>query len=248
MPNAELRTFAVTAARANEKHPPVVNAAGKSVREINREIRDLVASGCREIEIQEPAAQHNLGVGIVEPVALRFGGSVGYYCGGMGDGPDVTIQGSAGWGVGEGILSGSVVVEGNAGNGAGAAIRGGTVVVKGDAGARAGVSIKGGTLIVGGSCGYMTGFMGQKGTIVVCGDTEEALGDSMYETVLFVGGEIGGLGTDTEAAAASAEELCFLRAALAPYGLPVDRDWKRVVSGRKMWNFDKHEAVWREIL
>jgi glutamate synthase domain-containing protein 3 len=138
-----------------------VNAAGKSVRDINRQIRNIIAEGCREIRIENPGAQHNLGVGIVEPVALHFAGSVGYYCGGMGDGPTVTIEGSAGWGVAEGIMSGTVVVHGNAGNGAGAGIRGGTVVVHGDTGARAGVSLKGGTLVIGGDCGYMTGFMGQ---------------------------------------------------------------------------------------
>lgn len=226
----------------------VVNGAGKSVREINRKIRALIAAGCREIRVEEPGAQHNLGVGIVEPVRLHFEGSVGYYCGGMGDGPAVTIQGSAGWGVAEGILSGSVVVEGSAGNGAAAAIRGGTVVVKGNAGARAGVSIKGGTLIIGGDCGYMTGFMGQKGTIIICGDAEEALGDSMYETVLFVGGKIADLGTDTVISDASPDELCFLQSALAPHGISALCDWRRVVSGRKMWNFDKNEAVWREIV
>jgi glutamate synthase domain-containing protein 3 len=211
-----------------------VRAGGKSVREINREIRGLIALGCREIRIEEPDAQHNLGVGIVEPVALHFDGSVGYYCGGMGDGPRITIAGSAGWGVAEGILSGSVVVEGSAG--------------KGDAGARAGVSIKGGVLLIGGDCGYMTGFMGQKGTIVVCGDAGEAFGDSMYETVLFVGGAIADLGTDAVVEELSKEDLRFLHDTVTAHGLRADRDWKKVVSGRKMWNFDKHEAAWREIL
>jgi glutamate synthase domain-containing protein 3 len=226
----------------------IVDCDEKSVREINREIRAHVANGVGDIRILNPAARHNLGVGIVQPVTLRFEGSVGYYCGGMGDGPMVRALGCAGWGVAEGILSGTVVVEGNAGNGAGAAMRGGTVVVKGDAGARAGVSIKGGTLVIGGDCGYMTGFMGQKGTIIIGGDTGEALGDSMYETVLFVGGAIGDLGNDTVIAEVTPEDLHFLQATLTPHGLPAERDWKRVVSGRKMWNFDRQEAVWREIL
>ena len=58
----------------------------------------------------EPGAQHNLGVGIVEPVRLQFEGSVGYYCAGMSDGPTVAIRGSAGWGVAEGMPCSSGVL------------------------------------------------------------------------------------------------------------------------------------------
>ena len=42
----------------------------------------------------------------------------------------------------------------------------------------------------------MAGFMGQKGTLVVCGNTGHAFADSMYATTCYVGGTIGGLGTD----------------------------------------------------
>jgi glutamate synthase domain-containing protein 3 len=103
-------------------------------------------------------------------------------------------------------------------------------------------------LLIGGDCGYMTGFMGQKGSIIVCGDAGEALGDSMYETVIFVGGSIQDLGNDAVVETPTAEDLRFLQETLAPHSLNADRDWKKVVSGRKMWNFDKHEDVWRAIL
>ena len=43
---------------------------------------------------------------------------------------------------------------------------------------------------------FMTGFMMQKGRIIVCGDVGEAVGDSMYEGTIYVGGEIGSLGAD----------------------------------------------------
>ena len=221
---------------------------GKSVREINREIRQQIAAGETDIRILNPEARHNLGVAIVEPVTVHFAGSVGYYCGGMGDGPTLRVQGSAGWGVAESILGGLVIVEENAGNGAGAAMRGGVVVVRGDAGARAGISIKGGTLLIGGECGAMTGFMGQKGTIIVCGDAGEALADSMYETVVFVGGKIDSLGTDAVLEEPTETDLQFLKDSLLPRDLPTDRDWKKIVAGRKLWNFDKREAAWREIL
>ncbi len=225
-----------------------IDCTGKETRQINREIKDHLTAGVSEIDVLATEARHNLGIALLTSVTLRFQGSVGYYCAGLSDGPTVTITGSAGWGVAEGLMAGTVVVEGNAGNGAGAAMRGGTVVIKGDAGARAGASIKGGILIVGGDTGIMTSFMGQKGTIIVCGDAEPGFGDSMYETVLFLGGECAELGSDTEVSEPTDAERAMLAESLEPYGLGPKIAWKRVVSGRKLWNFDKKSAVWRTIL
>jgi len=225
-----------------------VHCDGKTTREINREIQQRIAEGYADIRILDPGARHNLGVAIREPVRLRFEGSVGYYCAGMIDGATVEVRGSAGWGLAESMMGGTVVVEGSAGNGAAAAIRGGTVVVKGDTSARAGISMKGGTLLIAGDCGYMTGFMGQKGAIIVCGNAGPALADSLYETVVYVGGKIADLGSDAVIEELTEEDIRFLRDSLAPHGLDAERDWKKIVAGRKLWNFDKQEATWREIL
>src|SRR5438105_3700853 len=116
----------------------IVHCEDKTTRDINREIRQRIAEGATEIHVLGPAARHNLGVAILEPVCLRFEGSTGCYCAGMMDGATVEVRGSAGWGLAESMMSGTVLVAGSAGNGAAAAIRGGTVVVQGDAGARAG--------------------------------------------------------------------------------------------------------------
>lgn len=226
----------------------VIDCRGKSTREINRELRSGIADGCLQFRITEPEARHNLGVALLQPVGVHFSGSVGYYCAGMSDGAHVEVTGSAGWGLAECMLGGSVVVHGSAGSGAAASIRGGTVVVHGDVGARAGCAMKGGTLIVGGNCGYMTGFMGQKGTIIVCGDAGAALGDSMYETEIYVGGSIEELGNDAVIEDPTAEELSDLHAALTQHGLHAGRRWKKVLSGRKLWTFDRTEALWREAL
>ena len=227
-----------------------VDCEGKTTHEINQAIRSLIAAGDMDIRVLNPAARHNLGVGLVQPVRLTFEGSVGYYCGGMGDSPTVEVQGSAGWGLAEGVLSGTVVVQKNAGNGAGAAIRGGTVVVRGDASARAGVSMKGGAVVVGGSAGYMTGFMMQKGAIIVLGDTGAALGDSLYEGRIFVAGQIGELGNDAVPAEVTEDDRGFLTATLEPFGYnAAGYDFQKVVAGRKLWNFDKHDfETWRVAL
>jgi len=228
-----------------------ITCEGRTTREINAEIKRLAASGEREIVVKNPGARHNIAVAVLQPARIRIEGSVGYFCAGLSDGPTVEIAGSAGWGLAESMLTGQIMVRGSAGNGAAAAIRGGTVVIHGDAAARLGVSIKGGTVIVAGNCGYMAGFMGQKGTLIVCGDAGDAFADSMYETECFVGGEIAGLGTDAVVESPSAEEIARLDSTLAQY-LPESRrgqDFKKVVSGRKLWNFDKREwKVWQEAL
>ena len=223
----------------------------KATREINREVRELIASGESRIDIRNPGARHNLGVALVDPVHVVIDGSVGYYCAGMMDGATIEINGSAGWGLAESMMAGKVIVHGNTGNGTAASIRGGVAVVEGHASARLGVAMKGGLVVVGGDCGYMAGFMGQKGTMIICGDTGEAFADSMYELVCFVGGEVGDLGNDAVIEEPSGEEFLYLKTALSEH-LGEDRDvsgFKKVAAGRKLWNFDKNErAAWREAL
>jgi methylamine---glutamate N-methyltransferase subunit B len=229
-----------------------ISCGARATREINAEIRRAIAAGDSEIVVKDPGARHNLAVAILEPVHIRVAGSAGYFCGGLIDGARIVVEGSAGWGLAESMLSGEVTVRGSAGNGAAAAIRGGTVVIHGDAAARLGVSMKGGTVLVAGNCGYMAGFMGQKGRLVVCGDAGDAFADSMYETVGFVGGSIAGLGTDAVIENPSREDAEWLDATLAQYLPEVERrgeHFKKIVAGRKLWNFDKREwKVWQEAL
>ena len=102
-----------------------VNCTDKTPREINQQIRHLIAQGARDILVRGPQARHNLGVAVLQPVRLVFDGSVGYYCAGMIDGPRVEIRGSTGWGAGESMLAGTVIIEQNAGNSTAASMRGG---------------------------------------------------------------------------------------------------------------------------
>jgi len=196
--------------------------------------------------VRHPAARHNLAVAVLSDVSISIEGPVGYYCGGMSDGVRLEIHGSAGWGVAEGLLSGTVVIDGHAGNAAAASIRGGEVVVRGDAAARAGIAMKGGLLVIGGSAGYMTGFMMQRGTIVVCGDAGDGIADSMYEGVVYVGGAIAELGSDTVVSDAGSAELAEIGDMLARFGLKGPDTFCKIVSGRKLWNYDRSEReLWK---
>lgn len=226
-----------------------IQALGKSSREINQKIKELVASQQKEIRVLGCQGQHNLAAGIVTPVSIDFEGSVGYYCGGLIDGPELEIRGSAGWGLGESMMSGTIRVRGSVGNGCGASMRGGTLVVHGSAAARAGVGMKGGLLILEEDCGYMTGFMMQRGIIIVCGKGGPALADSMYEGCVYVGGEIEELGNDAVVEDPDEADEKFLQETLRSWEIRAERPFKKVVSGRRLWNFDKKEIeLWREAL
>ncbi len=226
-----------------------VDAHGKSTREVNEEIRALIASGQSEIEVVNPGSRHNLAVGILEPARIVFRGDVGYFCGGLSDGLDLEIEGDAGWSLGADMMGGKIVVHGSSGSSTAPSIRGGLVVVEGSAGARTAIAVKGGTIVVGGSTGYMTGFMMQKGRLIVCGDAAGAFGDSMYEGELLCGGRIEDLGSDTLLEEPSDAELAEVTEVLEPFGLGPKNEWKKVRSAGKLWRYDKREfAVWKEAL
>jgi glutamate synthase domain-containing protein 3 len=226
-----------------------IDCQGKTTRDINRELRAAVAAGQTRLHLLHPDARHNLAVALLQLVQVVIEGSVGYYVAGMMDGAHVEVRGSAGWGAAESMMDGSLIIDGNAGSGVAASIRGGTVVVRGDAAARAGVSMKGGTLLIGGSCGYMAGFMMQKGRIIICGNAGEALADSMYEGVVYVGGNIAALGNDAVIEEPTAEETASLQELLTTYNLTGPRSFRKVVSGHKLWNFDRKELeIWKAAL
>jgi methylamine---glutamate N-methyltransferase subunit B len=227
----------------------VIDCSRHSTREINQAIKRAAADGAPEIRLANPAARHSLAVAVMHPIRIVFDGPVGWYCGGMCDGPDIVVEGGCGWSLAENLMSGSVTVHGHAGSSAGATIRGGRVVVEGDAGARSGISMKGGTLVVGGSVGYMSGFMMQRGTMIVCGDAADGIGDSMYEGSIFVGGTIEGLGADAVEGELTDADRELLDRELEAHGMDASRSWTKLVAGRRLWNFNKHEYdEWRHAL
>jgi glutamate synthase domain-containing protein 3 len=254
-----------------------IDGKNKDARVINKEIKDAVNDGYKDITVLNPGSKHNLAVALIDPnspwskdhgfqpaplekygwkpgvsitdVKLTFDGSVGYYCAGMCDGPEIHVTGRAGWAVAENLMSGTVIVEKVAGSSTGSCLRGGTLVVKGNAGGRTGLQQKGGTIIIGGDSGFNTGFMMQQGRMVVCGDITHGAGDSMYDGEIFVGGKIGSLGIDTKLVQPSQEEIAGINILLKRYGLnPKNRDWKKIVAGKQLYNYDKLEPLDRRMI
>lgn len=227
-----------------------IDAAQLTTREINQELRRLADQGCVSVTVHNPSAKHNLGVALGGSMEVVFAGSVGYYCGSLGArDPRIIIQGNAGWSTGADLMSGFVRVEGNSGGSTAASARGGTIVVTGNSGSRTGIAMKGATVLIGGSVGYMTGFQMQHGTIVVCGDAGDGFGDSMYQGTLYCGGNIAGLGADTQVTEPTDDERSWLKESLGEQGLDYDRPWQKVTSAGKLWRFDKNDfETWRQAL
>ena len=223
-----------------------IDLASTSLRELNQRLHGLTgaAGEPHRIVVANPRGLHNIAVGLDAPVEVLVEGHAGYYCAGMNKQADVRVTGNVGPGVAENMMSGSVIVEHNASQYAGATARGGLLVIRGNAAGRCGISLKGADLVVDGSIGAMGAFLAQTGRMVVCGDTGDGLGDSIYETRLYVRGKVAGLGADCIEKEMREEHLAELRELLERAGVS-DADaseFHRYGSGRKLYNFDIDHA------
>lgn len=216
--------------------------AQTSLRELNAFLhREALTGKVKKVVVTHPDGAHNIAVGLNCPIEVEVDGHAGYYAGGMNKAASITVTGSAGTGVAENMMSGRVHVKGFASNGAGASMHGGLLVIDGDAGLRCGISLKGGDIVVGGSVGSFSAFMAQAGRMVICGDAGDALGDSLYEAVLYVKGTIKSLGADARIEAMAEADYHAVKALLDAAGMNHDpKDFKRVASARSLyhWNAD----------
>lgn len=229
-----------------------------STREINQQLKSLPAAGITEIEVLNPAARHNLGVGIraesqeygrltVPSAKIYFRGPVGYYCGGLSDGVNIEIEGPCGWSVGENLMAGQIIVRGNASANAGASAHGGKICILGNAGPRTGISLKGATLIVTGNVGHSSAFMMQQGRLIICGNAGPNLGDSIYDGEIFVGGAVNSLGADARFEPLVDSDWQMLHQELRPWGVAAEAyDFKKIICAKELYHFQaKDFAKWK---
>jgi methylamine---glutamate N-methyltransferase subunit B len=174
-----------------------VDLAQDSVRSLNSSLHALTAdTNETHWRVVNPRGQHSVAAGLDHPILVEIDGHVGYYCAGMNKRATVVVDGNAGQGVAENMMSGKVWVKGDVSQAAGATGCGGLLVIDGNASARCGISMKGIDIVVKGSVGHMAAFMAQAGNLVVLQDAGEALGDSIYEAQLFIRGKVQSLGAD----------------------------------------------------
>jgi glutamate synthase domain-containing protein 3 len=221
-----------------------IDLSSATVRDLNQALHDQAKQlEEREWRVTNSGGKHNLAVGLNEALSIDVEGHAGYYCAGMNQKACITVHGNVGVGVAENMMSGVVRVKGSASQAAGATAHGGLLVIEGDAGARCGISMKGIDIVVGGNIGHMSCFMGQAGRLVVCGDAGDALGDSLYETRIYVKGTVKSLGSDCIAKEMRAEHLEELKELLNRAGFNEDpASFKRYGSGRELYNFKVDNA------
>ena len=223
----------------------VFDVAASSVRSLNAALHTLAPNDNRTLwRVLNPRGQHALAVGVDSPVRIEIAGHVGYYCAGMNKGATVLIEGNAGNGVAENMMSGRVEIRGDASAAAGATAHGGMLVIAGNAAARCGISMKGVDIVVGGNVGHMSAFMAQSGTLTVLGDAGESLGDSIYEAQLFIRGKVASLGADCVEKEMRDEHRAALAARLQAAGFEADpNEFRRYGSARRLYHFHVDNAA-----
>ena len=230
-------------AQASATDVATFDLAKQPLRELNRFLHHGLGT-TKKVRVLNPDGAHSIAAGVNAPVEVEVDGHAGYYAAGMNQLAKVLIRGNAGPGVAEGMTSGVVHVKGFASVSAGAAAHGGLLVIEGDASLRCGISMKGIDIVVGGSVGSFSAFMAQAGRLVVCGDAGDALGDSLYEAVIYVRGKVKSLGADAHEEPMGAADYDALADLLNRAGLDHDtKQFRRVASKRELyhWNADANQ-------
>jgi methylamine---glutamate N-methyltransferase subunit B len=215
------------------------------LREVNHFLHhEIVNQGDRKVRIINPNGTHNIAVGLNTAIDVDVMGHTGYYMAGMNQLANITVYGNVSTGIAENMMSGRVHVKGFASVSAGASAQGGLLIIDGDASLRCGISLKGADIIVGGNVGSFSGFMAQAGKIVVCGDAGDALGDSLYEAVIYVRGTIKSLGADAQVELMTESDYEIVEELLTKADFfHSPKEFKRVASAKNLyhWNADANQ-------
>ena len=218
--------------------------ATQPLRQLNHFLHHELPEGELHLLVKNPDGAHNIAVGVDAPIDIEIEGHVGYYAAGMNQQARVTVHGNAGPAVAENMMSGRVHVKGFASVAAGASGQGGLLVIDGHASLRCGISMKGIDIVVAGNVGDFSAFMAQEGRLVICGDGGDALGDSLYEAVIYIRGRIKSLGADAHEEPMSERDYAAVGELLAAAGFDHDpREFRRVASMRGLyhWNADANQ-------
>src|SRR5699024_11450146 len=86
-----------------------IDLSQKTLRELNSELHNPTASSYK---VLNPRGGHSVAVGVKDPIDVEIEGDVGYFCAGMHHRGTITINGMAGPGDTEYLLSSVVHVKG----------------------------------------------------------------------------------------------------------------------------------------
>jgi glutamate synthase domain-containing protein 3 len=111
-------------------------------RLLNRQIREKIASGEKEIVLNNILGQRYIGGGLSGTAKITINGVPGQDLGAFMNGPEIVVHGNGQDGIGNTMNAGKIVVQGRAGEIPGHSMRGGKVFIKGSAEYRAAVHMK----------------------------------------------------------------------------------------------------------
>ena len=147
--------------------------------------------------IANPKGAHAVAVGLDAPITRRDRRPRRLLLRRHEQAGEITVDGNAGAGVAENMMSGSVRVAAMLSQSAGATGRGGLLVIEGDASSRCGISMKGVDIVVQrlGRPHERVHGPGRQSRRAAA-TPGEALGDSIYEARIYVRGKVESLGAD----------------------------------------------------
>ncbi len=224
-----------------------IDAKGIHYRQLNKSIREAVAKGEKEFELDNIGGQRYIGDGLNENVKITINGTPGNDLGAFMNGPRIIVNANAQDGIANTMNAGEIIVHGNVGDIIGYGMRGGKVYIKGNAGYRVGIHMKEykkqvPVIVTGGTAGdfygeYMAGgimiLLGLNGKSPIVGDY---VGTGMHGGVIYIRGKVDPyhLGKEVSCLELNEEDTKLIGSFLKEYCEYFGFDFNEVMSGKFM--------------
>lgn len=181
-----------------------IDTSGTYYRDLNQQIRDLVAEGVKEFTLTGVKGQRYIGTGLTGDLVFRVEGTPGQDLGAFMKGPRILVEGNAQDGVGNTMDEGAIEIHGMSGDVLGYGMRGGHIYVKSDVGYRVGIHMKAyreklPVIVIGGKAGDFLGEYMAGGVIVLLGMFSNkpyapicgrSLGTGMHGGMIYIRGPV----------------------------------------------------------
>jgi glutamate synthase domain-containing protein 3 len=179
-----------------------IDAKGLHYTPLNQQIRAAIASGVKEIIIDNVLGQRFIGNGIRgDDVTLTINGVPGGDLAMFMSGPTIIVHGNADHAPGNTMDNGKIVIHGSAGDAVAHSMRGGRVYVRDNIGYRGGIHMKQYTdkrpiLVVGGAARAFLGEYMAGGLLIVLGLTgirpieERGVGSGIHGGEIYIRGPV----------------------------------------------------------
>lgn len=180
-----------------------IDAKGIYYADLNRNIRQTLLDGAKEIFLKNVNGQRYIGTGISGKQRITIDGTPGNDMAAYMDGLTLIVNGNAQDAIANTMNDGTIVIHGSAGDTTGYAMRGGEIYVRDNVGCRVGIHMKEykdkvPAIVIGGKGGDFFGEYMAGGVLILLGlnlkDGEEIVGEycgtGMHGGVMYIRGEV----------------------------------------------------------